>query len=195
MKRILSTIFLLASYASAQVPNFNIQITPAPPPPQVAVAQKILVQPQRIESRLNSGYTTGGLTFTLFSEIATEVRITSSDPRLVFRYTNNKVILPAYVLQNINAVVLEAHSGHITVTNSEERVLAVVPYTVEPAKKFSQGAYINYSPLANTAGLTYSIGSAGTSPLQPNWSLNVGIGVGLTSPSIDSANIGVSVRW
>ncbi|GGL20588.1 hypothetical protein GCM10010844_44260 [Deinococcus radiotolerans] len=123
------------------------------------------------------------------------MKLSSSDPRLVFRVADNKIRLPAYANQSINAVALEAHSGTITVTNTEGKVLATVPYTVAPAKQFSQGASLNYNPFGNTASLNYSISGVSTSPLDPTWSLSVGMGLDLATPSVSSGTINLSVRW
>lgn len=157
------------------------------------VAQSVRVQPAQPELRLQPGYTTGTLSFTLFSEVNSEVQVISDDARLVMR--GPAVLqLAAYTLLNVNAVSLEAHSGTLRVLNTKGELIARVPYVVVPAKSISQGVSLNYVPGAARIGLNYSVSSVNTSVLTPQW--NLGLGLGLNT---DTGNLGggltIGVNW
>ncbi|EYB67664.1 hypothetical protein DEIPH_ctg033orf0084 [Deinococcus phoenicis] len=196
MKRVLFLLLGLLGFAHAQFTAPGISITPttAQPAP-LEVAHKVLVQPSKLETRLQTGYTTGTLNFTLFSEVNTEVVLKASDPRLVFRGSENGMLrLNAYTLQSVNFVALGAHSGTISVSNREGRVLETVPYTVAPAKTLNQSMSLYYTPGNNQGALSYSVSGNPQSPLDPRWSMNVNLNVRPNEGKV-GGSVGLNVSW
>lgn len=186
---------LLWSAASAQFVAPQVTIAPAAAPPALQVARQILIQPARPTSRLATGFTTGSLSLTLFSEVPTEVSVTASDPRLVLRGApGGRVRLGAYALTSLSFVALEAHSGTLEVRNSEGRLVASAPYVVAPAASVNQSASLNYNPWSNRGTLNYSLSGVPATPLDPRVSLNVGLGLDFETGAA-GGSVGVSVSW
>lgn len=196
MNRILLLLVGLLGGAGAQVTAPGITVTPTtlqPAPPELA--RKVLVQPARLETRLQPGYTTGNLNLTLFSEVNTEVALRASDPRLVFRGSRDGVQrLNAYTAQSVSFVALEAHSGTLTVSNRAGEVLVTVPYMVAPPKTLNQSASLNYSPSSNRGALSYAVSGVAQSPLDPRWSLNVNLNVSTDKGTV-GGSIGFNMSW
>lgn len=186
---------LLWSAADAQFVAPQVTITPASAPPALQVAQTVRIQPARPTARISTGYTTGTLTLTLFSEVPTEVSVTASDPRLVLRAApGGRVRLGAYALSSLNFVALGAHTGTLEVRNTEGRLIASAPYVVAPAASVSQSASLNYSPSGHRGTLNYSLSKVPATGLDPRISLNVGVGLDFDTGAAGS-NVGISVSW
>ncbi|MFC6617507.1 hypothetical protein [Deinococcus radiophilus] len=127
---------LLALLGSGQaqgnlvMPAVSIRPTTATPVP-TELARQVLVQPARLEAAVAPGYTTAPLTFTLLSEVATEVYLRPSDPRLVFRGPKDgQVSLTPYTLQSVSFLAMTAHNGVIDILNAAgERIAqARIPF-------------------------------------------------------------------
>lgn len=186
---------LLWSAAGAQFVAPQVTVTPAAAPPTLQVAQTVRIQPARPTARLATGYTTGTLNLTLFSEVPAEVSVTASDPRLVLRGApGGRIRLGAYALTSLNFVALEAHAGTLEVRNTEGRLIASAPYVVAPAPSVNQSASLNYSPSGNRGTLTYSLSKVPATGLDPRISLNVGVGLDFNTGTAGS-NVGISVSW
>lgn len=196
MKRILFLFVGVLFSAGAQVTAPGITITPTtvqPAPPEVA--RKVLVQPARLETRLQPGYTTGHLNLTLFSEVNTEVVLGASDPRLVFRGSRDGgQRLNAHAAQSVSFVALEAHSGTLTVSNRAGEVLVTVPYTVAPPRTINQSASLNYSPSSHRGALSYSVSGVPQSPLDPRWSLSLNVGLATDTGKV-GGGVSLNVSW
>lgn len=159
------------------------------------VAKTVRVQPDRLETRVQPGYSTGNLTFSLFSEVNAQVTVKSDDPRLIIRGAEGGHLrLFAYELHNVNAVALEPHSGHLTVTNSLGEVIARVPYVIAPSKAINQNFSLNYTPSGERTSASYSISGVTRSPLDPRWSVGVGAGVSLETGQVNGG-VSIGVNW
>lgn len=123
MTRILLALLGLLSSAQAQITAPAVSITPIlTPPVSLVLAQKVLIQPAKLETRLPPGYTTGILNVTLFSEVSTEVKVQASDPRLVLRGTEDGMV-------RLGAYNLQSHGGGVVVGGSaQDRALVHAPY-------------------------------------------------------------------
>ncbi|MBB5296213.1 hypothetical protein E5F05_18450 [Deinococcus metallilatus] len=196
MKKILLLLLSLLGDASAQIiaPGVKITVTPGQPL-KYEVAQKILVQPNRLETRLPSGYTVGTLVITLFSEVNAEVLLKFSDPRLAMRgSTDSPLSLAAYSPQSVTLIANGAHSGTITISNTEGKVLAQVPYTVAPTKTVNQSVSLNYSPTTDWGSATYSISGVPQSILDPRWNINFNVNVRPNTGKV-GGSVGISINW
>lgn len=177
-------------------PAVSTGITVTPSAPLVyQVAQAVRVEPRRVESRLQPGFDVGTLTFSLFSEVNTRVRVKSDDPRLVVRgEAATWLSLPAHTMQSVSAVAIEPHSGTLRVVNTEGAVIALVPYTVAPSKTVNQSVNVNYTPSSDRLGLSYSISGVATSPLDPRWNVNLSVSVDTTTKQV-AGGVSVGVNW
>lgn len=159
------------------------------------VADTVRVQPARPELRLQPGHTTGNLTFTLFSEVNALVTLTSDDPRLVIRGEPGVPLrLTAYDLHSVSAVALASHAGTITVTNTEGKVIARVPYRVAPSKTVNQGLSLTYVPRSERASFNYSLSGVNQSALDPQWNVGVGVNVDTSTGQVNGS-VTVGVNW
>ena len=202
MKKAWMLVLLLSCWVSAQTSPASPAVTPAPQPvtatvvPVLTVGQNLLIQPARLEARINPGNSFIALAVTLFSRVATEVYVTSSDPRLlVSAGETGRVRLNANAVQNLNVIATAPHSGSLIIKNADGTVIATVPYTIAAPKMFNQSASAGYDPFGNTASLGYSISNVPTTPLGIGYSVNFAIGADFDIPAISSGSIGVSVRW
>ncbi|GAA5512165.1 hypothetical protein Dcar01_00879 [Deinococcus carri] len=196
MKRFLFLLVGLLGSAGAQFTAPGITLTPtdAAPAP-LEIARRVLVQPSKLEMRLQTGYTTGNLNFTLFSEVPTEVTLKASDSRLVLLGGEKGAVrLNAYLLQTVTFVAVGAHSGTITISNHAGQVLETVPYTVAPAKTVNQSVSLYYTPGSNVGSLSYSVSGNPLSPLDPRWSMSVSLNV-KPSESKVGGSVGLNVSW
>ncbi len=203
-------LFLCASVASAQstqptplsLPPVNVQTTPTAAPGLQAVpsaplvfqvATTVRVQPARLEVRVQPGYSTVMLPLTLMSEVHSQVKVVSSDPRLVIRGAA-PLSLPAYQLTGVNAIALAPHSGTISVVNSVGTVIAQVPYVIAPAKTVNQSVNLNYSPSNDRVGLSYSISGVPLSPLDPRWNASVSTSLNTATGEV-GGGINIGINW
>ncbi|GAA5534103.1 hypothetical protein [Deinococcus aluminii] len=86
MLRVFLLLLALLGTAQAQFVGSPTTVTVRESPSvSLALAARVLVQPARPEVRVGTGQTTALLTFSLLSEVATEVRLSFSDPRRVMR--------------------------------------------------------------------------------------------------------------
>lgn len=207
MKRALPLLLTCLSWAQAtsaptplELPAVSVRaaapdaLVAVPSAPLVfEVARTVLVQPDRLETRLQPGYTTGTLAFTLFSQVNTAVQVVSDDPRLVIRGAAD-IQLAAYNLVSVNAVALEAHSGTLRILNSRQEVIARVPYVIASAKTVSQGLSLNYTPSSTRMGLNYSVGGLSSSVLDPQWNIGVGLGVSTDTGKVNGG-VTIGVYW
>jgi hypothetical protein len=196
MKRTWAISSCLLGLAGAQfsAPGVGIGIQQAAPV-VAQLARHVRVQPERLETMLAPGHTTGLLTFTLFSEVQTEVYIRPSDVRLVSRMGSvSPVVLTPYTEQSVSLVALAAHSGTLIFTNRAGDVIAQRPYVVAPAKAVSQSASLNYSPSSNRVGLSYSVSGVPQSLLDPSWSATINLGVNTRTQDV-SGGVSVNVNW
>lgn len=196
MKRFLLAAFALLGAAQAQlsVPGVSIGIQSAPPL-TFELAQRVLIQPARLETSIAAGRSTGILTFTLMSPVNTEVFVRTSDPRLVVRGDPTTPLqLLAYSELSLNLVALEPHRGSISVLNREGAVIATVPYVVAAPKQLNQSASVSYLPSYNRLGASYSVSGVPTSPLDPTWSLNVNLGLDTKRGSL-TEGVSLTVNW
>lgn len=195
MKRAALLLLAMLGGAGAQIsaPGVEISIEPAAPI-KYEVARQVLVQPARLEARLAPGYTTAMLTLTLLSEVNTEVTLHFSDPRLVQPASPAPVRLAAHTLHSLSLLAMGAHSGTLSVLNTQGQVIAQAPYTVLPAKTLSQGLSLNYSPGAGRGSLTYSVGGVPESLSDPRWNVNVNLSVSPGTGQV-GGGIGVSLNW
>ncbi|GGJ75824.1 hypothetical protein [Deinococcus aquiradiocola] len=197
MKKIMLTVFGMMCWAQGQTNAPAVPVS-VPPAQQAAptVTQELLVQPSRLEGRIAPGNKLVNIGFTVFSRTATEIYVKSSDPRLLISAgENGKVRVGANVLQNINCVVTEPHSGTLTITNADGAVLATLPYRIDPPKVVNQSASLGYNVFGKAVSAGYSLSNVPESPLDPGWSLNFGIGYDFNISRINSGTVGVSVRW
>ncbi|GMA16532.1 hypothetical protein E5F05_13755 [Deinococcus metallilatus] len=196
MRRTVCLLLALAGQAGAQFAAPGITLTPSSTQAApLEVARHVLVQPERLETRLQTGYTTGNLNFTLFSEVNTEVVLKTSDPRLVLLGSENGVVrLNAYSLQSVSGVALGAHNGTLTVSNRAGQVLVTVPYIVAPAKALNQSVSFYYTPGSNQGSLSYAVSGNPQSPLDPRWSMSVGVNVNPREGRV-GGSVGLNVSW
>lgn len=168
------------------------QVTAAPAPTEVA--RQVLIQPSRLEAAVAPGYTTALLSFTLLSEVPTEVYLRPADPRLVFRGApEGKVILTPYTLHSVSFLALSAHSGAVDIFNAAGQRIAQAPYTVFPAKTVNQAAALNFSPLTGRTSVAYSVAPVPQGLRAPALSANVNLGY--TPPDRVDGTVSLSVRW
>lgn len=205
-------LLLLLSYASLagaqttapiplKVPPVSIQTAPAVPgisivpsaPLVFQTAKTVLIQPEKLEARLQAGYSTGSLTFSVFSEVNTRVTVTASDPRLVIR-NGVSMSLPAYQRTSITAVALAPHSGIIRVINAEGVIIATAPYTVEPAKTVNQSLNLNYTPSSNRVSMSYSVSGVPQSPLDVRWNASTNLAIDTETGNV-SGGVSVGMSW
>lgn len=191
------------AYAQTTTPTAPTEPEPAaaqPVAPALILGQNLGIQPTRLEARIGLGNTFVVAPVSLYSSVATDLFVTSSDPRLVVP-AGGRIRLQASVLQNINVTAMAPHSGTLTFRTAEGTVVAVIPYVIAPAKAFNQTAAVNYAPLivGNSVGqgasLTYSISNIPASIFGPVFSLSIGLGGEFRTPAFNSANVGLSVRW
>ena len=190
-------------WANAQTtpPTAPVEPAPAAQPaaPALVLGQTLGVQPTRLEVRIAPGNTFAVAPVAVYSTVATDLFVSSSDPRLIVP-AGGRIRLQASVLQNVNVTAMAPHSGTLTFKTAEGTVVAVVPYVIAPAKAFNQSAAFNYAPLVvNTSGqavtFNYSVSNIPSSIFDPVFSLSVGLGGELKTPSFNGASVGVSVRW
>jgi hypothetical protein len=180
--------------AQFSAPAVGVSIQQAPPV-VLQVARQVRVQPARLELMLSPGHSTGTLTFSVFSEVPTEVFIRSSSPLLVSKSGPDvPVTMGAYAEQSVSLVALAPHSGTLSITNKDGEVIATVPYVIAPPRDVSQTATVNYSPNANSFGLSYSVSPLTYSPLDPVWSAAVDLRLNTRTQDF-TGGISVSVSW
>lgn len=196
MNRTIALLTCLLGLAGAQfsAPGVGIGIQQAAPAVS-QLARHVLLQPDRLETMLNPGHITGTLTFTVFSDVQTEVFIRSSDPRLVSRSgPDTPIVLAPYTEQSVTLVALAAHIGTLVVTNKNGEVIGQQPYVIAPAKAVNQGASLNYSPSSNRLGLSYNVSGMSQSILDPTWSATFNLGVNIHTQDL-TGGVGVSINW
>lgn len=204
MKHVSVLVLSLLCWANAQTaPTTPAEPVPAaaqPAAPALVLGQNLGIQPTRLEVRIGLGNTFVVAPVSLYSTVATDLFVTSSDPRLIVP-AGGRIRLQASVLQNINVTAMAPHSGTLTFKTAEGTVVGVIPYVIAPAKTFNQTAAVNYAPLVvgsavgQGASLTYSISNIPVSIFDPVFSLSVGVGGEFATPRLNSANVGLSVRW
>lgn len=197
-------VLSMLCWANAQTttPTAPVEPVPAaaqPAAPALVLGQTLGVQPTRLEVRIAPGNTFVIGTVSLYSTVATDLFVSSSDPRLIVP-PGGRIRLQASVIQNIGVTAMAPHSGTLTFKTAEGTVVAVIPYVIAPAKAFNQSAAVNYAPLvANSLGqavtFSYSVSNIPSSIFDPVFSLSVGLGGELKTPSFNGASVGVSVRW
>ncbi|GGR36019.1 hypothetical protein [Deinococcus ruber] len=180
--------------AQFSTPSVGISLQPTQTV-TLQVARQVRVQPQRLEMMLAPGHTTGTLTFTVFSEVPTEIFIRSSSPQLVSRSgPDTPIVLAPYSEQNVSLVALAAHSGTLTITNKNGEIIDQRPYIIAPAKVVYQGASLNYSPSSNRVGLSYTVSGVTSSPLDPIWSAGINMGINTHTQDL-SGGVNINVNW
>ena len=192
-------IFKSAGAVEAPGPTEPAPAAAQPAAPALVPGQNLGIQPTRLEVRIDLGNTFVVAPVSLYSTVATDLFVTSSDPRLIVPI-GGRIRLQASVLQNVNVTAMAPHSGTLTFKAAEGTVVAVIPYVIVPAKAFNQTAAVNYAPLVigSPAGqgesLTCSVSSILVSIFDPVFSLSVGVGGEFATPRLGSANVGLSVR-
>ncbi|GAA5532564.1 hypothetical protein [Deinococcus aluminii] len=91
-------------------------------------------------------------------------------------------------------MALGAHSGTLTVSNRAGQVLVTVPYTVAPAKALNQSVSFYYTPGSNQGSLSYAVSGNPQSPLDPRWSMSVGVNVNPREGRV-GGSVGLNVSW
>lgn len=208
MKRfllLLSCVSLADAQSTAptplRLPPVSVQTAPTTPgisivpsaPLVFQTARAVRIQPAKLEARLQAGYSTGNLPFSLFSEVNTRVTVAASDPRLVIRNGVN-LSLPAYQSISVSTVALAPHSGTLSVANAEGTIIATAPYTVAPAKTVNQNLNLNYSPSSSQVGISYSITGVPQSPLDIRWNASSNLSVDTKTGNV-SGGVSVGMNW
>ena len=178
--------------ANAQFTVPGITVTPQLAAPALEVARTVLVQPARLEMRLAPGYTTGMLTFSLLSEVLTEVTLETSDERMVVRTA--KVRLQPQTPQSVSLLARGAHQGLLRVRNSAGELLAQVSYEVAAPKSINQNLSLNYTPRNQQGSLSYSVSGVSQSVLDPRWSASVSLNLNARTGDV-GGSVGVNVGW
>lgn len=178
--------------AHAQFTVPGITVTPQVAAPALEVARAILVQPSKLEMRLAPGYTTGMLTFSLLSEVLTEVTLETSDERLVARTPT--VRLQPQTPQSVSLLARGPHRGLLRVRNSQGELLAQVPYEVAAPKTINQSVSLNYTPRNQQGSLYYSVSGIPQSVLDPRWNTFVGLTLNAQTGEV-GGSVGISVSW
>ncbi|WP_278914244.1 hypothetical protein [Deinococcus wulumuqiensis] len=194
--RPLFLLLALGGLGQAQLVAPSVTITPgAAPPPRTELARRVLVQPARVEQYLQRGYTTANLSFSLLSEVHTEVALRPRDPRMVFRGpADGRVLLSAYATQSVSFVVLAAHAGTVDILNREGTVIAQATYDVRPPKVLNQSASLSYNPFDGRTSLGYSVSLASTSIFAPSVGASAGLSFNAAQNRLDG-NVSLNVRW
>ncbi|MHA0033749.1 hypothetical protein [Deinococcus sp. PESE-13] len=186
----------LGGSGQAQLVAPAVTITPgAAPPPRTELARRVLVQPARAEQYLQRGYTAANLSFSLLSEVSTEVILRPRDPRTVFRGpADGRVQLSAYAAQSVSFVVMAAHAGTVDILNREGTVIAQATYDVRPPKAVNQSASLGYNPFDGRTSLGYSVSLVPTSIFAPSLGVSAGLSFNPAQDRVDGS-VSLNVRW
>ena len=193
--RPLFLLLALGGAGQAQLVAPAITITPSTAPPQAELARQVLVQPARVEQFLQRGYTTATLSFSLLSEVSTEVVLRPRDPRMVFRGpADGRVRLSAYNTQSVSFVVMAAHAGTVDILNAEGAVIAQATYDVRPPNTLNQSAALSYNPFDGRTSLSYSVSLVPAALCAPSVGASAGRSFNPAQDRLDGS-VSLNVRW
>lgn len=188
---------LAPSFAAAQSslpPGVTLTIEQAPALTFELADNSLIVEPANQVAFLRSGLSVGSFYFTMLSRVHTEVILKFSDSRIqVPEAINGKLTLFAGSLRSINVTAFGAHSGTISVYNTEGTLLHTLNYTVSPAKAFNNSLSASYNN-DGSLNIGYTLTNNPINSYDPRYGVSVS-GSYNSKTNAFTGTVGVNVNW